>query len=113
MRELSFRKISLPAIDPGAHKFVVGGWIPDGGRQLFSALLLGEYVNEDLRYVGRVGPLQRASHGDGRCPRELFKDVILERDAKFCEPTLRIGVEYLDLTDDGYLRHAVFRALLR
>jgi hypothetical protein len=37
----------------------------------------------------------------------------LERHAKFCEPTLRIGVEYLDLTDDGYLRHAVFRALLR
>jgi len=30
-------------------------------------------------------------------------------DAKFCGPTLRVGVEFLEFTDDGYLRHPSFR----
>jgi hypothetical protein len=38
-----------------------------------------------------------------------FKDSIPQSAVKFCEPTLRIGVEFLDLTDDGYLRHPNFR----
>jgi hypothetical protein len=38
-----------------------------------------------------------------------FKDPIPEAGARFCEPALRIGVEFQDMTDDGYLRHATFR----
>ena len=39
----------------------------------------------------------------------LFSDVIAHPQAKFCEPALRVGVEFQDMTDDGYLKHAAFR----
>jgi len=38
-----------------------------------------------------------------------FKDRIPEAGAKFCEPALRVGLEFQDMTDDGYLRRAAFR----
>ena len=36
------------------HYFIIGGWIPDGGRE-FGTLLVGELIDGDLRYVGQVG----------------------------------------------------------
>jgi hypothetical protein len=38
-----------------------------------------------------------------------FSDTISHPGAKFCEPAIRVGVEFQDMTDDGYLRHAAFR----
>jgi hypothetical protein len=38
-----------------------------------------------------------------------FKDLITVRGVKFCEPTIRVGIEFVDFTDDGYLRRAAFR----
>jgi hypothetical protein len=37
-----------------AHDFVIGGWTSDSDNQI-SALLLGEFIDGDLRYVGQVG----------------------------------------------------------
>jgi bifunctional non-homologous end joining protein LigD len=96
------------------HDFIVGGWIPDCGRQ-FGALLLGELVDGHLRYVGQVGSPSKA-----RVMRAImrmltprtqspFSDTISHLGAKFCEPAIRVGVEFQDMTDDGYLRHATFR----
>lgn len=96
------------------HDFIVGGWILDGGRP-FGALLLGELVDGELRYVGQVG-----SPSDTRIMRAItrglkprthppFSDVIPHSEAKFCEPAIRVSVEFQDMTDDGYLRHAAFR----
>jgi bifunctional non-homologous end joining protein LigD len=96
------------------HDFIVGGWIPRGGCQ-FGALLLGELIDGHLRYVGQVG-----SSSDVRVMRAImrmltprlqspFSDTISHSGAKFCEPAIRVGVEFQDMTDDGYLRHAAFR----
>jgi bifunctional non-homologous end joining protein LigD len=79
------------------------------------ALLLGEFVDRDLRYLGQVG-----SPSDARVMRAVvralspsatspFKDAIPDRGARFCAPALRVGVEFLDFTDDGYLRQPAFR----
>jgi hypothetical protein len=78
------------------HDFIVGGWIPDGARRC-GALLLGELLNGELRYVGQVG-----SPADTRMMRAItrglkprthsrFRDVISHPEAKFCEPAIRVG----------------------
>jgi bifunctional non-homologous end joining protein LigD len=96
------------------HDFIVGGWIPGGGCQ-FGALLLGELIDGHLRYVGQVG-----SSSNVRVMRAImrmltprlkspFSDKISHPGAKFYEPAIRVGVEFQDMTDDGYLRHAAFR----
>ena len=96
------------------HDFVIGGWIPDG-REPFRELLLGAYIDGKLRYVGRVGAgfnsrvtraIKRMLEPASEPP---FADRVPDAQARFCAPTLRISVEFLDLTDDGYLRHASFR----
>jgi bifunctional non-homologous end joining protein LigD len=98
------------------HDFVVG----DGLRTAIvgSALvLLGEFVDGYLRYVGQV-----CSPSDSRliraaarvlipCADSPFKDAVGGSGARFCEPALRVGVEFLDFTDDGYLRRPAFRRL--
>jgi len=38
-----------------------------------------------------------------------FTDPISHPDAQFCEPALRVGVEFMDMTDDGYLLDAAFK----
>ena len=96
------------------HDFVIGGWIPDG-REPFRELLLGAYIDGKLRYVGRVGAgfNSRVTRAIARMLEPVsdsaFADQLPEPQARFCAPTLRISVEFLDLTDDGYLRHATFR----
>ena len=105
------------------HDFVVGGLITGEDGQTFSALLPGEFIDGELRYVGTVesGFNRGAMRAIARLVRTIttspFKDSIPEIAVRFCEPRLRIGVEFLDLTEDGYLRHPNFRrfsdALLR
>jgi bifunctional non-homologous end joining protein LigD len=96
------------------HDFIVGGWIPDGACPL-GALLLGELTDGELRYVGQIGsPL------DTRVMRAItrllktrthspFSDPICHPNGQFCEPALRVVVEFQDMSDDGYLRHAAFK----
>jgi bifunctional non-homologous end joining protein LigD len=96
------------------HDFVIGGWISDDHSQI-GALLLGEFIEGALRYVGQVG-----SPSDSRVMRAVarllrtratspFTDTIAARHAKFCEPAFRASVEFLDFTDDGYLLRPAFR----
>ena len=95
------------------HDFVVGGWIPNGRRP--GALLLGEFVDGHLRYVGEIGSESDAkivaSIARDLIPRSTspFTDRIANGRAKFCEPVIRVSVEFLEFTDDGYLRQASFR----
>ena len=96
------------------HDFVVGGWISDADKKI-GALLLGEFIDGNLRYVGQVG-----SPSDWRVMRAVtrllspratspFSDAISDAAAKFCEPAFRAGVEFMDFTDDGFLRQPAFR----
>ena len=96
------------------HDFVIGGWISNTDKKI-GTLLLGEFVEGDLRYVGQVG-----SPSDSRVMRAAarvlsprasspFRDAISDPDARFCEPSLRAAVEFLDFTEYGYLRSPAFR----
>ncbi len=73
------------------------------------------HVDGQLRYFGKV-----ASRFDSRklesITRKLtlrkaspFVDPIPETDVRFCEPTVRVPVQFLEITDGGYLRHASLR----
>jgi bifunctional non-homologous end joining protein LigD len=96
------------------HDFVIGGWI-SGTDHSIAALLLGEVVDGDLRYVGQVrSPFDSRLMSAVRrllTPRTIspFRDEMNDLEAKFCEPAFRASVEFLDFTDDGYLRHPAFR----
>jgi bifunctional non-homologous end joining protein LigD len=96
------------------HDFIVGGWVPNDGRQV-GAFLLGELIDGRLRYVGQVGSPSdaRVTRAIARMLRPLpqspFSDTIPHEGARFCEPAIRVGVEFQDMTDDGYLRHAAFK----
>jgi hypothetical protein len=79
------------------------GWIGNGAGAL-EGLLLGEFINGGLRYLGRVennlAPPVVARVLSTLTPRagSPFKDPIPEAHASFCEPALRIGVEFQDIT---------------
>jgi bifunctional non-homologous end joining protein LigD len=92
------------------HHFVVGGWEKD-----FSAVLIGEHVDGELRYLGKV-PSRFDSRKLESITRKLalrkvspFVDPIPEADVRFCEPTLRVPVQFLEITEGGFLRHASLR----
>lgn len=76
------------------HDFVIGGWL---GSDLNKpdALLLGEFVDGELRYVGRMGtPLDSRLVRSVRrllSPRESspFKDMVDDPGANFCDPSFR------------------------
>ena len=94
------------------HQFVIGGWDND-----FHSALLGEFVDGELRYVGRVarglenGALNSIARKLTLRRKSPFKDSIPERDVQFCEPSARITIQFLDLTEDGRLRHASARLI--
>ena len=96
------------------HYFVIGGWI-SGTDHSIAALLLGEFVDGDLRYVGQArSPFDSKLMSAVRrllTPRAIspFRDEMNDLAAKFCEPAFRASVEFLDFTDDGYLWHPAFR----
>ena len=74
------------------------------------ALLVGEFFDEGLYYLGKVesGFDARAPHQIRAClnQREAppFKAPISEPGARFCEPVFRVPMEFIDFTDDGRLR---------
>jgi bifunctional non-homologous end joining protein LigD len=92
------------------HHFVVGGWAQD-----FGSVLIGELIDGELRYFGKVGSgfnnPKLKSLTKKLSPRKAspFRDPIRERDVLFCEPTTRIPVQFVEFTGDGCLRHARLR----
>ncbi len=92
------------------HHFVVGGWAED-----FGAVLIGEHVDGQLRYLGKVASgfdiCKLESITRKLSPRKAspFADPTPEADVQFCEPTVRVPVQFLAVTESGYLRHASLR----
>jgi len=101
-------------------EFVIVGWTPSDKQRGFRSLLLG--VNEDgqLRYAGKVGtgftadeierlleimaPLAR-KEPTVEAPRAAV------RGARWIEPKLVAEIAYLELTDEGVLRHPSYLGL--
>jgi bifunctional non-homologous end joining protein LigD len=100
---------------------VIGGWLPGKGRREgeLGALLVGYYVDGELRYAGKVGtgfnaetlkllrrrlaPLeQRSSPFTGRQP---------EKGAVFVRPELVCEVAFSEWTRAGTLRHPSYQGL--
>ncbi len=99
---------------------VIGGWLPGRGSALGS-LLVGVPDGGALRYVGRVG----SGLSDAAVDDLLARATELEtadspfdppvpasaRTAHWLRPDLVAEVRFSELTDDGRLRHPVWRGL--
>jgi bifunctional non-homologous end joining protein LigD len=100
---------------------VIGGWLPGKGRREggLGALLVGYYVDGELRYAGKVGTgfnaetlkllrqrlaslEQKTSPFTGRQP---------EKDAVFVRPELVCEVAFSEWTRAGTLRHPSYQGL--
>lgn len=102
-----------------ADDFVVVGYTPPKGSQAgFGALLLGQYVDGELVFVGRVGSgfsagqlttirTQLDEFGPSPAPR-LAPD---EKSLCWVEPQLVCEVKFKEVTPDGALRAPVFLRL--
>ena len=99
-------------------RFAIGGWLP--GEREIGAVLLGHRDEQNrLRYAGRAGSglgeaaieeLQSALVPRERSPFE--GDPKPPRGARFAEPHLHADVEFTDWTDEGVIRHPVYRGLV-
>jgi len=92
-------------------EFIVGGYRENIENSI--SLMLGEYRNNKLYYVGSVVLNKK---------REFYKKIIKQRiknkspfidyesnSVKYIEPTLKCNIEYLERTNNNHLRHPVYR----
>ncbi len=100
---------------------VVVGWIAGkGSRQSLGALDVASYAGAHLRTRGKVG-----SGLDERSIAELRKrlapleqdapaaegELTRERERRFTRPELVVRVQHMGLTEDGRLRHPIFKCI--
>ena len=96
---------------------VVGFTAPKGSRGGFGALQLGEYVDGQLCYVGRVGTgfnerqlaeVSRKLKAQSRPAPSCGGPVPAEKGTTWVEPTMVVEVEYTEWTEETLLRQPVF-----
>jgi bifunctional non-homologous end joining protein LigD len=101
-------------------EFVIGGFTKPGGtRSYFGALLIGAYVADKLRYMGKVGTGfdEKTLQSLHRTFKPLiqakspFSTDVREAGATFLSPKLIAQISYTEQTSDGKLRHPVFLGL--
>jgi bifunctional non-homologous end joining protein LigD len=101
--------------------FKIIGWTdPKSSRQYFGALLLAREVDDELVYAGEVGtgftneilkslyaklqPLEISE-----CPLDM--EVKKEKGFHWTKPKFTAQVQYVEITDDGHVRHPSFLGL--
>ncbi len=106
-------------------ELVIGGWVPQKGRQNeLGALLVGHYESArsnpgELRFAGRVGTgFTAATRADLLAlmrPIERddspFAGSAPSPEARYVEPELVCEVEFTERTREGMLRHPSFKGL--
>jgi bifunctional non-homologous end joining protein LigD len=104
-------------------EFVVGGFTdPGGSREHLGALLLGLFDHGELHYAGKCGSgFSAASLGELHRklrpleePLASFRNPPRGTDARgvhWLRPTLVAEVSFTGFTDDGRVRHAIFKGL--
>lgn len=117
-RTAEWRKLKLAR----QGRFVVGGWTdPRGARPRLGALMLGTREHGGLRYVGDVGTgftdaeIERlwrrlAALGRDTCPFTLAAPAA-RHGTHWVEPAIEIDVRYIEVTNEGRLRHPVYLGL--
>lgn len=104
-------------------EFVIAGYTdPKSSRKYFGALLLGYYdKNKNLIYCGRVGTgfshqsLKEISeilfkYKTDAMPFESFPERVT-KSIHWLKPKMVAEIEYLEMTDEGILRHPSFKGL--
>ncbi len=107
-----------------SEEFVVGGFTaPAGARTAFGALLLGYYdPHGKLTYAGRVGTgfteetlqdlhAQLKARQTNKNPFHNLTAKAAGKGVFWTQPELVVQVEYTGWTEDGVLRHPVYRGL--
>jgi len=104
----------------GGQEIVIGGWW--GGSSKIRSILAGAYRGDDFVYLGRIGtgfnsensgPVLRALN-KRKQPNSPFTAGVKPprtREITWVKPKLVAEVEYANLTSDGLLRQASFKAL--
>lgn len=99
---------------------ILGFLSPAGSRHYFGALVLGMYEGPDLVYIGNCGTGFNAaslkSVYEEMVPLETKRKPVKgkinkERNVTWIKPELVCEVTYAEWTDDGSLRHSVFKGL--
>ncbi|WP_374549408.1 DNA ligase D [Sphingobium yanoikuyae] len=101
-------------------EFVIVGWTPSDKQRGFRALLLGVHEKGKLRYAGKVGT---GFSGDEveqlmtlMAPLEQKKPTVdapraAVRGATWIKPRLVAEIAYIEVTDEGVLRHSSYLGL--
>jgi len=103
---------------------VIGGFTTGAGNRAssFGALLLGRFVDDELRFAGGVGTgfdhaalrqltERLRSIETDECPFATLPPAKHRRGAHWVEPRLIATVEIAEFTNDGRVRHASFLGL--
>ena len=101
---------------------VVGGWMPGEGNRSgrLGALVVGFHENGAFHYAGRAGSgfteselrrVQALLDARARDTSPFTAGLKPPKQARFVEPDLVASVEYSDMTNDGTLRHPVYKGL--
>jgi bifunctional non-homologous end joining protein LigD len=102
-------------------EFVVVGWEGAAGQpDELSSLVLAQQRGGVFTFAGKVGSgldarasttIRRALDERASCPLDVPPQPSPGRVVSWCEPTVVVEVEYTMWTDDGRLRHPVFRTV--
>lgn len=99
---------------------ITGYTAPQKSRKNFGSLVLGEYIGDELKYLGHTG-----TGFDNKTLQELwqkmqplvipkspFKEKVrVNMPVTWLKPKLVAEIFYAELTQDGVLRHSVFKGL--
>jgi DNA ligase D len=97
--------------------FVIAGYVPSAAAGGLGALALGEWVEGELHYRGKVGTGFDAGASDmllGRLEGLAGEGEPLAggpKDAIWVRPVLSARIHYGNVTTDGMLRHPVYKGL--
>ena len=98
--------------------FHVVGFLPHPGA--VGALHLARKQGKEFVYVGKVGTgfthkvaseLRRLLNPLG-VPKAMLSRPLKAKDAIWVKPTVKVEIEYRDVTNDGHLRHASYKKLV-
>lgn len=89
-------------------EFVIGGYII---KEKTLSLLLGEYKDKKLYFVGKVGVGKKQNISKKVLSYSKIKNpfVNFNEEAFFVKPTNSCFIEYLERTKQGHLRHPIFK----
>jgi len=101
-------------------EFVIIGWTPSDKQRGFRALLLGVHEDGKLRYAGKVGTGYTADEIDKlmglMTPLEVKTPTVeapraAVRGAHWIQPKLVAEIAFMEVTQDGVLRHSSYLGL--